>query len=223
MFNPFEKSSLTWLFVLLPGFLSLQVVNYLLPKDAPQVDMQLISLGLSFSVANFVIFLVLHQFISRLKGKSTKGLDIDYFKSIRIGALGLISMLIISVGTGYLVAVVDSNDFIYKTISPTSRVTTQLDTFAAVFERNQKKKESIVVIKTKSGDKYWGWPYLYSTGTKGSEVRVLYMEPAGRIKDGCALNTYTKEKAKVCSHSILNGLMLFENEISSVEFLKDGE
>lgn len=33
MFDPFEKSGLVLLFVLLPGFLSLQIFTYLLPTS----------------------------------------------------------------------------------------------------------------------------------------------------------------------------------------------
>lgn len=217
MLNPFEKSSISWLVLLLPGFLSSNVSTYFSPIVDNKNDLAFVSNSLAFSIINLVILVISIKAAEKLFTFNTTQ---DNKKQINIiTPSGLFSLLTISILTGWLWTKIDSNNWLYKTFSPSNKIISRLETFGTTLNRNEKEIKSMTVVTLKNGQQYWGWPYYYTSGADNSNNIVLYLEPAGLLKDGECLLTYTYEKAKQCSSQELKGILIFKDEIRSISFL----
>ncbi len=196
MLKAFDRDYFVALLLLMPGFLSRQIMAYFgnPPKGG---EFEIIASSLALSLFIFTVETLLQGGFRRIRRKR----NIEEEDSARISSSFVGLLLIISIVSGIGAAWVDSRGFVYKSLSPTPRIS-RTRPWVTMWERC---RPTWARVTLSDGRKYFGYMVYYSEGDENTELVLnrVYLED----KKGQRIKLSAKR------------LLLFGKDITSVEAL----
>ncbi len=217
---------LVWLFLLLPGFLSVALVG--LVVDLGQLsEFQITFYSFILTLIDVAIALplisVTFKLISVIKPKALS----DETRTYVFGFVTVIVSILIGIFLG-LAAEKDRFFVTLRALPITDTLNKRSSSRPLVFLLSQntagrlktegdarpagsKQTEAWARVEMKGGKRYEGWPEFYEIGSKSSEI---YLSPACEVA-----SSNPKSSGETLRPIAGPGVILYESEIQSVEFL----
>lgn len=201
MLGPFDKDYFSALLLLLPGFLSWQIMSYFGGTLNAGSDFQIIATSLSFSLFNFVAAMG----IAALFGRRPSSVFNFSETGWRASPPFIVLLLCIALSSGASAAWVDRSGIIYQVIAPTSRVS-HTRPWVSLWEEC---RPSWAKVSLGNGKSYIGFVSYFSDSDDNTELVLTRPHEFDEAGERSPL------KAK--------RLLLFGKDISSIEVYPVGD
>lgn len=185
------------LIALLPGFLSQRISHYF-GTTYKSTDLNIFITALAFTFVNFLISIPIAKLFN---------IDIkDDKKNIKIPFI--VVLLIVSIFTGGIWAVIDRKDILHNLYFTTK--VSQANFWTKIFNINSGEWKAAAKVTLKNNQVYIGWPRYWSE--QQEQNNCVFLNRANLLhKDGS------------CTEIDEPGIMLFEKDVRYIEFIKIDE
>lgn len=220
------ENKLVWLFILLPGFLSIAIIGKIV--DLGQLtEFQITFYSLVLTLVNISIALLIYWFL-RLLGRPLSRKNRETAKDKFNKVFFFTVVMLVSIASGILFGLAAEKDVFFVTLRClpiTDTLNKRSSSRPLVFLLSQnttgklkedgdarpkamKKTEAWVKVRLRSGKQYEGWPEYFGIGDKASE---LYLSPA--------CEWVSQSSQEVLKPVPGPGIIIFEREIETLTFI----